>query len=155
MAENKDSLGRDEDETYGEASLEEKRRHYRLNRNLSAEFFFEDDAKPKRIFVVDVSAGGFRITTTEHFPKNRDFVMALYISKEDPPIRAVVQVAWARELTLPEMYEVGFTFKNIEPHDFDRLARFIVQERARSERRPVTKLNFETGLLNRPLSGGI
>lgn len=148
-------------------SVEERRRYFRLNKVMPAHFTVlregpgSDDEPPgeasadaprERIFVVDISAGGFRATAHRRLPVQSLLKTEVYIEKTRP-VTARCRVVWERELSIPDMYEVGFEFTDIEQTEWKRLVDYIVEERARATRSQPVTWTIEKGYLNRPLGG--
>jgi c-di-GMP-binding flagellar brake protein YcgR len=141
---------------------EDRRRFFRLNKIMPAHFIpisaedgpmpSEDPAQRDRIFVVDISAGGFRATTHKPMQVDAKLHAEIYISRTDP-IRGDCRVVWQRELTVSEMFEVGLEFTDLPQEEWKRLVDFIVEERARSLRPTKVTWEFEKGYLNRPMGG--
>lgn len=148
---------------HGEQTAEERRRYFRLNKVMPAHFTLlgdppasapeADEGLPKqRLFVVDISAGGFRATT--HVPMTVDSRLKteIFLDRKSP-VTAECRVVWQRELSIPDMYEVGFEFTSIDQPEWKRLVDFIVDERSRSSRPQPVTWQVEKGYLNRPIGG--
>jgi len=145
-------------------SVEERRRYFRLNKVMPAHFRMlregaegealapADDAPRERIFVVDISAGGFRATTHRRMPLHSLLQSDIYVER-NRPVTAKCRVVWERELSIPDMWEVGFEFTEIEQTAWKQLVDFIVDERARATRQQPVTWTIEKGYLNRPIGG--
>ncbi len=139
-------------------SGEERRKYFRLNKVLPAHFTpagadrEADPSQKERIFVVDISAGGFRATTHRPMEINALLKAEIYIDRHKP-VLAECRVVWQRDLSIPDMHEVGFEFTEIEQSQWKRLVDFIVEERARATRQQPVTWQLEKGYLNRPIGG--
>ncbi|MBM3465005.1 MAG: PilZ domain-containing protein [Armatimonadetes bacterium] len=154
-------------------SAEERRRYFRINKVMPAHFELlnedgtvvpgppppepepgEEPMPPakERLFVVDISAGGFRATTHRQMPNGSRLRTEIYIQR-NKPVTAECRVVWQRELSIPGMYEVGFEFSDIPQTEWKRLVDFIVEERSLASRSQPVTWQIEKGYLNRPIGG--
>jgi hypothetical protein len=107
----------------------ERRRDYRLSRVFGAEI---DDSLHVRLFVINISASGFRATCNTPIPVQENLRIKLKWDAREPIFNTVCRVAWQRELSLSGMFELGFEFTSLADDDWPRLVQLIEAERTRA-----------------------
>ncbi|MFA7483144.1 MAG: PilZ domain-containing protein [Vulcanimicrobiota bacterium] len=115
-----------------EKSGEERRKAYRLNKVLGATLTSEGgDAIRTRLFVIDISASGFR--ATDHRPPGEDECeISIALVKDEEPFVSRMRVVWVKELTVSGMFQMGCEFIDTDQAEQDKLDRFIELERQRA-----------------------
>ncbi|MEW6284075.1 MAG: PilZ domain-containing protein [Candidatus Eremiobacterota bacterium] len=103
----------------------ERRRDVRLNKVLGAELTYGDQVVKARLFVINISASGFRATSHERLPESDDLAVQLTLNSKEPPIEARVAIRWQRELAVSGMFELGFEFLQLDELPWKRLSEFI------------------------------
>lgn len=108
---------------------EERRRTYRLNKVLGATLTTsEGDSKATRLFVIDISATGFRATDHQP-PGEKEYEISIVLVKDQEPFMSKMRVVWVKELTVSGMYQMGCEFVDPAPEQSDKLKAFIESER--------------------------
>lgn len=112
---------------------DERRRAYRLNKVLGATLTsLAGDSKAARLFVIDISASGFR--ATDHSPHSEEqYDIAVVLQKDEEPFRSRMRVVWTKELTVSGMFQMGCEFVDTSAEELDKLQAFIDKERRRIE----------------------
>lgn len=143
----------------------ERRRYFRLQKiiparlealetspHISAEDEDGETAEGlrNRIFVNDISAGGFGATSHERLRMDARLRAHIFIEREDP-VTAICRVVRSKALTTSQVFEVGFEFTYIPADQWRRLVDYIVSEQTRpvkssepSKFAPPTKKPRET-----------
>lgn len=111
---------------------EERRKSYRLNKVLGATLIGDDgEEKATRLFVIDISATGFR--ATDHTPPDEgECLIQIVLKKGEEPFKSPMRVVWVKELTVSGMYQMGCEFVEPEPEELARLTAFIEEEMKRT-----------------------
>jgi hypothetical protein len=128
------SEGAPEGSVSSEVSEEEdRRRAYRLNKVLGATLTSTSgDSKAARLFVIDISASGFR--ATDHQPHTEEqYDISVVLDKGKEPFRSRMRVVWTKELTVSGMFQMGCEFIDPDPDEVEKLTAFIEAERKKSE----------------------
>ena len=75
----------------------------------------------------DVSLGGARVFSDEHFPVGRRLALDI-ILPDGSALRCWAEVAWLTELdrSAPARFDVGLKFTDMAPGDIERLAAVLV-----------------------------
>jgi hypothetical protein len=112
---------------------EDRRRAYRLNKVLGATLTSTSgDSKAARLFVIDISASGFR--ATDHQPHTEEqYDISVVLDKGKEPFRSRMRVVWTKELTVSGMFQMGCEFIDPDPDEVEKLTAFIEAERKKSE----------------------
>lgn len=134
-----------------EPVVSDKRRFYRVNKLLSAEYNAGEETIRARIFVLDISEGGFRGTNSFEFPADVDLDFKIFLEKGEPPLRVKARVAWQRELATPEMYEIGFEFVDMHTEAMEKIRGYVEKwKKAADEDRKKT-FSLEPTPYTRPM----
>lgn len=117
----------------GTAEEEDRRRAYRLNKVLGATLTSTSgDSKAARLFIIDISASGFR--ATDHQPHTEEqYDIAVVLDKGKEPFQSRMRVVWTKELTVSGMFQMGCEFIDPAPQELEKLQAFIEAERKKSE----------------------
>lgn len=109
----------------------ERRKHYRLSKILAAEIDYGIRVEKIDLFVVDISCGGFRATSDKKLSKGQNMAVRLYLHADQMPLMVDAQLVWLKELTRPDLFEMGFQFDNLSQEAWKTLEDFIETERQR------------------------
>lgn len=120
----------------------ERRRRYRLNKVLGATLTGSDgEANKARLFVIDISATGFR--ATDHTPHSEaEYFIEIILNKGDEPFKSKMRVVWSKELTVSGMFQMGCEFIETTEEEKDRLEAFIAGERSKLENAPAKPIDL-------------
>lgn len=120
----------------------ERRRRYRLNKVLGATLTTPDgDSSKARLFVIDISATGFR--ATNHSPLSaEEYIIEIILTKGQDPFKSKMRVVWSKELTVSGMFQMGCEFLAPEPDEKERLEAFIAGERDKLENAPKKTIDL-------------
>jgi c-di-GMP-binding flagellar brake protein YcgR len=88
------------------------------------------DGVRNRIFVNDISAGGFGATSHERLRLDARLRAHIFIEREDP-VTAICRVVRSKALTTSQVFEVGFEFTYIPADQWRRLVDYIVSEQTK------------------------
>jgi hypothetical protein len=129
----------DEERKRAEAQAAERRKAYRLNKVLGATMTSTDgDATRTRLFVIDISASGFR--ATDHRPPDEDECdISIVLVKDADPFVSRMRVVWVKELTVSGMYQMGCEFVDIAEEEQAKLNDFIDQEKNKAAKASGSK----------------
>lgn len=115
----------------GEAASE-RRKSYRLNKVLGATLIGESDTVVTRLFVIDISASGFR-ATDHSAPKEEEYDIEIALVKGDEPFKSRTRVVWVKELTVSGMFQMGCEFIDPDSEQIEKLSSFIAAEKGKIE----------------------
>jgi c-di-GMP-binding flagellar brake protein YcgR len=137
-----DSEAATEEKSEAEKAAEERRKTYRLNKVLGATLSTtEGETKTTRLFVIDISATGFR--ATDHQPPDEDECdISIVLVKGQEPFISRMRVVWVKELTVSGMYQMGCEFLETAPEQSAKLEAFIEAERGHVVQ--TKKISFDT-----------
>lgn len=110
----------------------ERRASYRLNKVLGAEIEHEGSKLQARLFVIDISATGFRATNQFPLPAEVEIVVRITLEPKTEPIESRARIVWTKELPTSGMFQFGFEFLEMGEGPRQRLESFIEKERAQS-----------------------
>lgn len=115
------------------AEDEDRRRAYRLNKVLGATLTsLSGDTQAARLFVIDISASGFR--ATDHQPHSEEqYDISVMLNKGEEPFQSRMRVVWTKELTVSGMFQMGCEFVDPPEAELSKLAAFIEKERRKIE----------------------
>lgn len=121
---------------------DERRRRYRLNKVLGATLTSSTgDINKSRLFVIDISATGFR--ATDHTPHTEsEYQIEIILTKGEEPFKSKMRVVWSKELTVSGMFQMGCEFLDISPEEKERLETFIEGERYKLENAPKKPIDL-------------
>lgn len=120
----------------------ERRRRYRLNKVLGATLTGSDGSANKaRLFVIDISATGFR--ATDHSPHSEaEYFIEIILTKGQEPFKSKMRVVWSKELTVSGMFQMGCEFIETTAEEKERLEAFIAGEREKLENAPKKPIDL-------------
>lgn len=120
----------------------ERRRRYRLNKVLGATLTGSDGSANKaRLFVIDISATGFR--ATDHSPHSEaEYFIEIILTKGQEPFKSKMRVVWSKELTVSGMFQMGCEFIETTAEEKERLEAFITGEREKLENAPKKPIDL-------------
>lgn len=124
---------------------EDRRRSYRLNKVLGAEIQHEDASIKARLFVIDISATGFRATNQFELPSQCDLRVKIVLEPQQPPLECSARIVWTKELTMSGLFQFGLEFQSLGEEEHRRLESFIEKERILAQ-----KSSHQTVDLGRP-----
>lgn len=107
---------------------EERRAAFRLNKVLGAEIEHEDMKFQARLFVIDISATGFRATNQFELPVAVDLKVRIILQKNEA-VECGARIVWSKELPMSGMFQFGFEFQGLSEEDQQKLEKFIESER--------------------------
>lgn len=114
------------------AEVQERRSSFRLNKVLGAEIEHEGTMFKARLFVIDISATGFRATNQSMLPVDVDITVRIVLEPKADPVQCSARIVWSKELPMSGMFQFGFEFQDMPTDSRERLEAFIEQEKARS-----------------------
>ena len=107
--------------------LAERRRCPRLTYTNPIQY--RDVFKPQMLFSgcisKDLSAGGFRVTTSRALPNDARLVVLLSLPDSLRQIRAISRVIWQNQLPSGTAYEYGLEFIEITAEDRNAIADYV------------------------------
>ena len=121
---------------------DERRRAYRLNKVLGATLTsLSGDTQTARLFVIDISASGFR--ATDHQPHTEEqYDISVVLAKDAEPFSSRMRVVWTKELTVSGMFQMGCEFVDTPDEELAKLEAFIVNERKKVEGAPKATVDL-------------
>lgn len=121
---------------------DERRRAYRLNKVLGATLTsLAGDTQAARLFVIDISASGFR--ATDHQPHTEEqYDISVVLAKDAEPFSSRMRVVWTKELTVSGMFQMGCEFVDTPAEELAKLEAFIVNERKKVEAAPKAPVDL-------------
>lgn len=112
---------------------EDRRVSYRLNKVLGATLTpLSGEAEATRLFVIDISASGFR-ATDHKLHEVDDYEISIVFRKGDEPFACKMRVVWNKELTVSGMFQMGCEFVDLPEDQHQSLVEFINSEREKSQ----------------------
>ncbi|MDQ7824578.1 MAG: PilZ domain-containing protein [Candidatus Eremiobacteraeota bacterium] len=109
--------------------VQDSRRFPRIQKIIPGEILLEEHTRPARIFVLDISLGGAKCTNHFSMPKDRDFLLKMYLVRNDPPVETRARMAWQRELAAAGTFEIGIEFSTMTDETKERLSQYLEQIR--------------------------
>jgi c-di-GMP-binding flagellar brake protein YcgR len=110
-----------------EETDEERRREprYRLNKMLGLVLEGEDFAAELRIFVLDISAAGLRVTCPQELPAQQYLKFTLRLPDKGPKIKGSFAVRWQRLLAASGNHEIGVEFLELSEENWRALREYV------------------------------
>lgn len=131
-----------------EPAPEERRKTYRLNKVLGATLTTsEGDSKTTRLFVIDISATGFRATDHQP-PGEEDYEISIVLTKGEEPFTSKMRVVWVKELTVSGMYQMGCEFVEPGEEQSEKLRNFIDAEKGRTTTKSTVNIGRPWTMIN-------
>lgn len=106
----------------------EQRKEPRVNKVLGAEIRVGEDTVQARLFVINISASGFRATCEKPLPDGEGLRIALKLDAQEHAVEATARLCWRKELTVSGMFDHGFEFTEIDERDVARIRSFVQGE---------------------------
>ena len=105
----------------------ERRREprYRLNKMLGLQLDGEEYSSELRVYVLDISATGMRLTSQRELPLEQNLAFVLRLPDKLPSIKGRVVVRWQRFLNASGNHEAGFEFTELSTEDWRALREFV------------------------------
>lgn len=106
----------------------EQRKEPRVNKVLGAEIRSGEECMQARLFVINLSASGFRATCEKPLPEGDGLLIALKLDANEPAVEVTARLCWRKELTVSGMFDHGFEFTEIDERDIKRIRSFVQGE---------------------------
>jgi len=103
----------------------ERRKFVRIPENSQISYEILSELKARDYLTRDISQGGIRFFVHEFIRRKSILKIRLTLAKTAFYFEALVKVAWIREDTLSERYEVGVEFVNIPRNATEHLIDYI------------------------------
>lgn len=107
----------------------DRRGSYRLNRIVGADILHDEDCLRARLFVIDISATGFRATTHFDLPQQGRLFFRIFLEPKAEPIESEARIVWKNPLPTSGTIQFGFEFLDMPSEDRLLLEAFIARER--------------------------
>ncbi len=101
--------------------MKEQRKEPRVNKVLGAEI----QGIPLRLYLINLSASGFRATCERPLPDGDDQQVSLQL---DPPVVGRARLCWRQEMPASGMFDHGFEFLELGDADAERIRAFVANE---------------------------
>jgi hypothetical protein len=106
----------------------EKRKHERVKASIPVRYRVEGaktGAAGVGSLTTDVCEGGLRFETSEFIATPCRLILELDVPAQTKPIKAVSQVAWVKDKSRGDQYEVGNQFMEISRKDQARISQYL------------------------------
>lgn len=107
----------------------DRRGSFRLNRIVGADILHDEDILRARLFVIDISLGGFRATTHFDLPDRGRLYFRIFLEPKTDPIESYARIVWKNPLPTSGTIQFGFEFIDMPEMDRTQLGAFIQRER--------------------------
>lgn len=125
---------------YGRRMLVDKRRHVRkevrMNQIFTAEIQIEGKIERCRLYILNISEGGLKISTDLPMPPGARMPIRLLL---DEPFETEVEVVWRNDLPGGPSF-IGLKFLSLSDGDLEKIHRFM-ERYTREEEGRVSRLN--------------
>lgn len=115
----------------------ERRQAYRLNKLLGARLEHEENRIDVRLFIIDISATGFRATNQFALPLDCELKVEIVLQAQTPPLEGVARIVWSKEMPMSGLFQFGFEFLTLDESQRERLESFIESERQQAQKQPT------------------
>ncbi len=102
-----------------------KETRYRLNKMLGLQLEGEDYSSELRVFVLDMSATGMRLTSQCELPLEQPLAFVLRLPDKLPSIKGQVSVRWQKFLKASGNHEAGLEFTELSTEHWRALREFV------------------------------
>lgn len=102
----------------------EQRKEPRVNKVLGAEI----ESVQVRLFIINLSASGFRATCEKPLPDGENQAISLRLDPKAPPLELRARLCWRKELTASGTFDHGFEFTEVKEEDVARIRAFVQAE---------------------------
>ncbi len=110
-----------------------RREHPRLRLNVPVRFG-KEESHTQDSLTKDLGEGGVRLLSREFLPVNGKVKMEFFLSPASEALRTVGKVIWIRKLPYSYQHDVGIKFVDIPEPTKRRIAHFVEQNAAPSEK---------------------
>jgi len=105
--------------------MQERRKFIRIPESSAISYQIISDKKVGDYLTRDLCQGGIRFYVHEFVPRNTLLKIRLNLEKRFFSFETIVKVAWIREITPNERFEIGVEFVNLPQDISDRLISYI------------------------------